>query len=222
LIYDSAIEDAQQKKSINEKNLAATKQKIADSKLDVDAVMDKAEIYRLIKEQKRSPLPSLTLITAAIKSPIVIKDLKWELNPKPEDGAGAAPAPSPAAAPSGGAPGMPNAASPSPPILNPAVILSKDDKIVVEVKVDFPVGIKNAAMYKTYTEELIKSMQADLPGYSIFLSEPPTEYRDTDNLRMSFDQENGNQKSTLGEKPIPAIITIAGPFVVSITEVEAP
>lgn len=207
LLMDSDIEDLLQKKRISEQNLAVTKQKVEESKLDVDSVMDKIELYKLVKKEHRSPLATLALITSAIKPPIIIKEVNWQFNvPKP-----------------GEAPPVPTVTPPLPnaPKLNPAVKQTQE-QIIVTLEVDLPPGITSPPMYRKYSEQVEKNIRRALPGYEFSMDEPPPEYRETDSLSMTFDRKGASKVKELGVDPIPMKFTITGPFVESIDGVEAP
>jgi len=205
LLLNSDVEDFQQKIRLSEQGLQKAKEKVVESKIDIETVTDKIELFKATKEQKRSPLPTLTLVAAAIKPPIIIKSYHWQMGDKVKWPTGAT-APLLVSDPATQITGV------------PAVV---PEPVTITLEVEFPAGLKNAAMYKKFSEDTMKEIQAALKGYTILFSDAPKEYLDSDNLQIVFDN-GSNVASTIGLKPLPMQITVFGAYVPMIAGVEEP
>lgn len=202
LIVNSDIEDLQQKKTISDRTLAQVKKKVSDSKLDIDAMTDRINLYRVVKEQQRTPLPTLTLIASAIKSPLVIKSFQIKAGDQVKWQDGMTPQPLEASQPD-----------------NPVQTIA--EAVTITVRIDYPVGLKNAVMFKKFNDDTLKEIQAVLKGYTVMMSDPPREYMESNSLQISFDKDT-QASATIGLNPVPMEIYIYGPLVTSIKGVEEP
>lgn len=230
LLTSGDLADSQQKQRINQQALAAIKARVTASKIDIELVGNQIELYKQIKSEARSPLPFIKQIGMAVKQPVSIKSVIWKFGdalPAEKAVAGfanynlvAAPA-----IPTPGMPGQPPGVVPpampgQPPMApgmpgQPAAAAAepgKDapvtDMATAVLVLEFPAGIKTTALFKKFSEDFLKGLNAAMPTYAIALTSVPPEYLDTKSLQMDFDEKP--VENTLGQKPVTVEVTIRG------------
>lgn len=164
-------EELADKKEEQQKNYDALQQEIKNNHIDVKKINEIVELYKQLGTEVQSPLSVLARLSEAIKFPVRLKQLTWELNEsgKP-DAAAPAPAPAVAAVPPGVAP-----AAPTGPQMAMTAVLR------------FPDIVSTQEAYKTISKKVLADVKAALPGYSVEYTVIPEEFKEKETQDITFD-----------------------------------
>lgn len=219
LLTSNAVQDAEQKQKLSQQTLDAVKKMVTDSNIDIDKVGSQIDMFSHIRAQAKGPLPVFDLLAQAIKPPALLKGIKWKMGegfevnrmvpnfttynlPK----ASSTPQQANTGAPPG-SPGQPPA--PSKITAGMPAVLSID-VMVMTLSLEFPAGLKSAALFKKFSEDYLADMSAAMPGYSMAYTAVPSEYLEKKAAAVNFDP-SAPQVNTLGQNPVTVEISIRGP-----------
>lgn len=203
LILRSELEDAEQRQRINQQALEDVKRRIDESKINLELVGDRISLYQTLKEARRTPVPFFSMLSNAVKPPVFIKAIHWQLG----DSFGNANLVPTLKTYNVTAEDLAETAAQTPP---ESVMEGGGIKEVAtaEITVEFPAGLKSPALFKKFSEDFLEQLHQVFWGYAIAYSSVPPEYMDTRSLQMDFNQKPSVE--TLGKDPVSVRLIIRG------------
>jgi hypothetical protein len=198
--YSSGSE-LEEKKTGQERNLAALKEQIKGSSLDIEKTGDMIDLYKMLLQARLSPLPMIGRMEQVLKPPIVVRSIEWSLDEEKTTAAVAAPPPGMAIP---GAPGV--AAAPGAPL----------PKMTAVLTLEFP-GITTSEAFKAVSQKILADMKSTLQGYDVAYTQVPTGFSENEKLEMTFDNGAAAAKGggASGAQALQAKMTIKGSVVIA-------
>jgi len=73
----------EQQKASKQSRLDSLHEEIKQSKLDIQKTSDMIDLYKLLLQERTSPVPFIAQLAAVLKPPVVVQSVEWSLDDKP-------------------------------------------------------------------------------------------------------------------------------------------